>query len=111
MASWPCFICGEETREAEYVEVDGFRRGSNPWTCAKHVAELIQTWRRFFPGSGSAWTEGGGMEITWDELKRIEEKFERDVALRKWVYEVTDKEIWAAAGDDKRGLAKAQNGG
>ena len=92
-ARWPCFFCGEETHEAEYIEVNGFRRGSNPWTCAKHVAQLIQEWQRFFPGTGSSWTEGGGLELSWKDLLAIEARFQRDVALRLWIYEVTDKEM------------------
>ena len=92
MARWPCFICGEETHDNEHVEVRGYRRGSNPWTCAKHVAELIDRWHYFFPATGLSHTEGGGLELAWDELKRIEDRFQRDVVMRSNVYTITDRE-------------------
>lgn len=91
-ARWPCFICGEETHDMEYAESDGFRRGSSPWTCARHVAQLIQTWRRFFPGTGLSYTAEEGIQIAWDAMKTIEEHFERDVATRVYRYAVSDKE-------------------
>ena len=92
MARWPCFICGEETRDAVHVEINGFRRGSNPWTCAKHVAELMERWQQLFPGTGHTWTEGDGLEIAWDDLKKIEDRFVREVEMRRQVYVITDKE-------------------
>ena len=91
MARWPCFICGAETYEVLYTEVDGYRRGSNPWTCAACVAQLMAGWHRFFPKTGHSLDESGVI-VTWNEMKIILDKFERDTALRIHTYQVTDQE-------------------
>ncbi len=97
MARWPCFMCGQETHDTGDIPIDGFYRGSNPWTCAKHVGELMRRWQALFPDSGYSWTEGGGIEITWDAMKRIEERFERNIELRENVYRITDLESYRGA--------------
>ena len=91
---WPCFICGEDVYDTADDQVDGFGRGTNPWTCAKHVGILIRGFRAIFPNTGHSWTEDSGLELSWKDLKKITDLVRVDSDARTTTVTISDKQLY-----------------